>query len=55
VVAQVISEPGLRRRLDELLDGEVDAGQPGAMRAFVAAEIARWRRVIEQQNIRMQG
>ena len=55
VVARVIAEPGLRRRLDELLDGEVGAGQPGEMRPFVAAEIARWRGVIERQRIRMEG
>lgn len=55
VVARVIAEPGLRRRLDELLDGEVGAGLPGEMRPFVAAEIARWRGVIERQRIRMEG
>jgi tripartite-type tricarboxylate transporter receptor subunit TctC len=54
-IAQIIAEPGLRRRLDELLDGEVDAGRPGDMRPFVAAEIARWRQVIERQGIRMEG
>jgi tripartite-type tricarboxylate transporter receptor subunit TctC len=55
VIGRVIAEPGLRRRLDELLDGEVGTGQPGEMRGLVAAEIARWRSVIERQGIRMTG
>lgn len=54
-IARVLAEPGLRRRLDELVDGEIMDGAPGTMRPFVAAEIARWRRVIDQQNIRMEG
>ncbi|WP_270933118.1 tripartite tricarboxylate transporter substrate-binding protein [Falsiroseomonas oryzae] len=54
-IARVIAEPAIRRRLDELLDGEVEAGRPGDMRPFVAAEIARWRQVIQRQGIRMEG
>jgi tripartite-type tricarboxylate transporter receptor subunit TctC len=54
-VARVIAEPAMRRRLDELVDGEVDAGRPGEMRPFVTAEIARWRQVIQRQGIRMEG
>jgi tripartite-type tricarboxylate transporter receptor subunit TctC len=53
-VARVIAEPTLRRRLDELVDGEVDAGRPGEMRPFVASEIARWRQVIQARGIRME-
>ena len=55
VFATAIAEATLRRRLDELTDGEVDAGRPGDMRPFVANEITRWRTVIQQQNIRMEG
>ena len=53
VIAQVITEPGLRRRLAELTDGDVGAGSPGDMRPFVASEIARWREVIQRQRIQM--
>lgn len=53
-VAAVIAEPAMRRRLDDLVDGEVDAGRPGDMRPFVAAEITRWRQVIQRQGIQMQ-
>jgi tripartite-type tricarboxylate transporter receptor subunit TctC len=55
VITEAIAEPGLRRRLDELVDGEVGTGRPGDMRALVVREIARWRAVIERQGIRMQG
>ncbi|MGG5817467.1 tripartite tricarboxylate transporter substrate binding protein [Falsiroseomonas sp. HW251] len=55
VIGRVIEEPGLRARLEELLDGEVGTGRPGEMRPFVTAEIARWRRLIEQRGIRMEG
>ena len=55
VFATAIAEATLHRRLDELTDGEVDAGRPGDMRPFVANEITRWRTVIQQQNIRMEG
>ncbi|WP_137180733.1 tripartite tricarboxylate transporter substrate binding protein [Roseomonas sp. AR75] len=55
VIAKVIAEPTIRRRLDELLDGEVDAGRPGDMRPLVAREIARWRELIQRQGIRMNG
>jgi tripartite-type tricarboxylate transporter receptor subunit TctC len=55
VIGRSIAEPALRGRLEELLDGEVGTGRPGDMRPFVAAEIARWRRLIEQRGIRMQG
>jgi tripartite-type tricarboxylate transporter receptor subunit TctC len=53
VIAQVIAEPGLRRRLAELTDGDVGTGRPGDMRPFVASEIARWREVIQRQRIQM--
>ncbi|MGE5200180.1 MAG: Bug family tripartite tricarboxylate transporter substrate binding protein [Rhodospirillaceae bacterium] len=55
VIAQAIAEPNVRQRLEELLDGEIGAGRPGEMRPFVAAEIARWRAVIERQGIRLAG
>jgi tripartite-type tricarboxylate transporter receptor subunit TctC len=55
VVAQVIAQPAIRTRLDDLLDGEVGAGRPGDMRPLVANEIARWRALIQRQGIRMDG
>lgn len=54
VISTVINEPGLRRRLNDLVDGEVDSGSPGDMRPLVASEIERWRGVIQRQRIQMQ-
>lgn len=53
VTAEALAEPGLRRRLEDLLGGEVGPGAPGEMKRLVASEIPRWRAVIEQRGIKL--
>lgn len=47
----VLAEPGLRDRLENSVDGEVQATTPEQARAFVQADVAKWRRLIEARNI----
>lgn len=47
----VLAEPGLRHRLEEVVDGEVQSTTPAEAKAFVQADVARWRRLIESRGI----
>ena len=47
----VLAEPGLRDRLENAVDGEVQRTTPEQARAFVQADIAKWRRLIESRGI----
>lgn len=50
-VVQAAGQPAVRARLAEMLDGEAVTSSPEAMRAFVAAEIARWKGVIQARGV----
>ena len=47
----VLAEPALRRRLEEVVDGEVQSTTPEEARAFVRADVAKWRSLIESRGI----
>jgi len=50
-VAHAVAQPSVKARLAEMLDGEAVTSTPEDMRRFVAAEIARWKGVIEARGI----
>jgi tripartite-type tricarboxylate transporter receptor subunit TctC len=50
-VARAIALPEIRGKL-ERMGGEVRASTPDEMRALVAAQLALWRRVVQERNIR---
>lgn len=50
-VVQAASQPAVRARLAEMLDGEAVTSTPPQMRDFVVAEIARWRGVIQARGV----
>lgn len=50
-VVHAAAQPMVRARLAELLDGEAVTSTPAQMRDFVAAEIARWKGVIQARGV----
>jgi tripartite-type tricarboxylate transporter receptor subunit TctC len=50
-VRRAIALPEIRSKL-ESMGGEVRASTPAEMRALVAAQLALWKRVVQEQNIR---
>lgn len=46
-----LADPGVRYRLEDVVDGEVQTTTPEEARAFVAADIARWQALICARNI----
>lgn len=50
-VVHAAAQPMVRARLAEMLDGEAVTSTPEQMRAFVAAEIARWKAVIQARGV----
>ncbi len=50
-VVHAASQPAVRARLAEALDGEAVTSTPEGMREFVAVEIARWRGVIQARGV----
>lgn len=50
-VVHAAAQPMVRARLAEMLDGEAVTSTPEQMRAFVAAEIARWKGVIQARGV----
>jgi tripartite-type tricarboxylate transporter receptor subunit TctC len=50
-VVHASSQPAVRARLAEALDGEAVTSTPEGMREFVAAEVARWRGVIQARGV----
>jgi tripartite-type tricarboxylate transporter receptor subunit TctC len=47
----VLADAGVGHRLEEVVDGEVQSTTPDQARAFVAADVAKWRRLIEGRGI----
>ena len=47
----VLAEPGLRHRLEEVVDGEVQSTTPEEARAFVRADVAKWGALIRGRGI----
>jgi tripartite-type tricarboxylate transporter receptor subunit TctC len=50
-VVHAATQPAVAARLSAMLDGEPVTTTPAEMRAFVAAEIARWKAVIEARGV----
>jgi tripartite-type tricarboxylate transporter receptor subunit TctC len=50
-VNQSLRDQTVQARLAELVDGEVVGGTPEAFRSLMVAEIGRWRRLIQDQQI----
>ncbi len=48
---QALADPAVRDRLENTVDGEVPAIAGEAARTFVAADVAKWRRLIEARGI----
>ncbi len=46
-----LAEPALRQRLSEMVDGELVLNSPAEARAFAAADLVKWRRLIEERKI----
>jgi tripartite-type tricarboxylate transporter receptor subunit TctC len=52
-IRRMVAQPDFAQRLVEL-GGEPAASSPAEMQRYVAAEIAKWKRVVEQRKIEQQ-
>jgi tripartite-type tricarboxylate transporter receptor subunit TctC len=49
---RALAQPGIRVRLEELTDGEVDPSAPEATRGMVVREIAAWKALIQARGLK---
>ena len=48
---EILARPALRQRLAELVEGEIGLTPQAATRDIVAAEVGRWRQLIQSRNL----
>ena len=54
-LVKAYAQPELRKQLTEQFGMDVIAGTPEAMSKFLTAEIARWGKVVKDNNIKVEG
>jgi tripartite-type tricarboxylate transporter receptor subunit TctC len=51
-LVKVFSQPDVRKQLGETLGMDLVVSSPAALQKFIASEMARWGKVVRENNIR---